>query len=248
MNNNTSRNDKIFDIVLEESFGKYTNDIAKKDVECEMSEEEKLTMEDKEKVIYDKLLKDIGGHKKSHISVKKICVLVAILLLGIICVSFGASAVYSWMRRTNLSISETEINITAGKLIFEDYNSITNYKNKKSIIIPNWLPEGMELNKLNDEESFLDFHYRKDDKFITMVMVYDFAASTETIDIENNTYTIRESNILGMQCKILSMTSEAGLTIHSVYWDSNNTSYTLMTNVTEEELNKILENLIYFEE
>ena len=81
-----------------------------------------------------------------------------------------------------------------------------------------------------------------------MDIVYDMESSTQTIDTENNNYTVRDSVILDMQCKIITLTSEAGLTIHSVYWNSDNTSYTLMTNVTEEELGKILENLIYFEE
>lgn len=248
MKNNPSRNDKIFDIILEESFDKYANDIAKNDIECEMTEEELQIMENKENSIYNKLMKDIDANKKIRISTKKVCILVAILLLGVIGVSFGAPAIYTWVQRTNLSVSENEINITTNTLVFEDYKSITNFKNKKSIIVPNHLPEGMELIRLNDEENSLDFYYKKDDIFLTITMFYDFETSTETIDTENNNYTIRESNILGVQCKIITMTSESGLTIHSVYWDSDNTSYSLMTNVSEEELNKILENLVYFEE
>ena len=49
MKNNPSRNDKIFDIILEESFDKYANDIAKNDIECEMTEEELQIMENKAK-------------------------------------------------------------------------------------------------------------------------------------------------------------------------------------------------------
>ena len=248
MKNNSDRNDKFFDIILEESLDKYSDDIASQDIDCNMTEEEIQTMENKEKVIYDKLIKNIDSDKKSYISIRKTIILVAILLFGVIGVSFGAPAIYNWFQRSNMEMSGTDLNIFTEKLIFEDYNNIKNFKNKPEIIIPNWLPDGMELTKINDEENSLVLFYKKNDHFVTMDIVYDMESSTQTIDTENNNYTVRDSVILDMQCKIITLTSEAGLTIHSVYWNSDNTSYTLMTNVTEEELDKILENLIYFEE
>ena len=248
MKNNSDRNDKFFDIILEESLDKYSDDIASQDIDCNMTEEEIRTMENKEKVIYDKLIKNIDSDKKSYISIRKTIILVAILLFGVIGVSFGAPAIYNWFQRSNMEMSGTDLNIFTEKLIFEDYNNIKNFKNKPEIIIPNWLPDGMELTKINDEENSLVLFYKKNDHFVTMDIVYDMESSTQTIDTENNNYTVRDSVILDMQCKIITLTSEAGLTIHSVYWNSDNTSYTLMTNVTEEELGKILENLIYFEE
>ena len=248
MKNNSDRNDKFFDIILEESLDKYSDDIASQDIDCNMTEEEIRTMENKEKVIYDKLIKNIDSDKKSYISIRKTIILVAILLFGVIGVSFGAPAIYNWFQRSNMKMSGTDLNIFTEKLIFEDYNNIKNFKNKPEIIIPNWLPDGMELTKINDEENSLVLFYKKNDHFVTMDIVYDMESSTQTIDTENNNYTVRDSVILDMQCKIITLTSEAGLTIHSVYWNSDNTSYTLMTNVTEEELGKILENLIYFEE
>lgn len=247
MKNNSSRNDKIFDIILEESFDKYANDVATQE-ECEMSEEELRVMESKEKSIYNKLIKDINKDKKSHISVKKICVLVAILLLCIICVSFGTAAVHKWVQRINVSQDGTEIIITNQKLIFEDYNNIRQFEKKSAIIIPNWLPEGMELNKIDDNVHCVNFYYKNNDKFMTLSTLHGYSSTNVKIDTENNNTTIRESNILGMRCKIITMTNELGYVAHSVFWNSNDAEYEMMTNVSEEELNKILANLIYFEE
>ncbi len=252
MKNNPSRNDKVFDIILEESFDKYATDVANFNVECEMTEAEIQAMESKEKTIYNKLIKNIEGNKKGHISIRKISILVAILLLGAIVVSFGSPIIHTWFKRSNMNMSGTDLNIVTKKLVFDDYNNITNFENKSVIIIPNWLPEGMELVKLNDDNNFLDFFYKSSTStsasYVSMSTMYNIEASTETIATENNIYNIEDSMILNMQCKIVTLTNEAGLVVRTAYWDSADTSYRLMTNVSEEEFNKILENLVYFEE
>lgn len=248
MKNNSNRNDKVFDIILEESLDKYANDVANCDIECEMTEDEILTMESKEKSIYNKLMKDINGSKKSHISLKKVCVLVAVLLLGVIVVSFGASAVYTWIQRTNMSISGTDINVDTKKLIFEDYNNIRNFENKSEIIIPNWLPEGMELAIITDEIHSLDMHYKSEFGWLTIRTRTEFDTENSKIDTQNNEFNIKIDDILGVECRIVEMTTESGFTMYSAYWNSNSSSYTLMTNVSEEEFEKILENLIYLED
>ncbi len=248
MKNNSNRNDKIFDIILEESFDKYSKDTSSFDIDFQMSEEEIKAMEDKEKSIHNKLMKGIDSENRKHISVKKICILVAVLLLGIICASFAVSAVHTWIQRTHISQDGTEIIVTTQKLIFEDYNNIRNFENKNVIIIPNWLPEGMELNKIDDDVHCVNFYYKNNDKFMTLSTLHGYSSTNVKIDTENNNTTIREANVLGMRCKIITMTNELGYVAHSVFWNSNDAEYEMMTNVSEEELNKILANLIYFEE
>ncbi len=252
MKNNPSRNDKVFDIILEESFDKYATDVANCNVECEMTEAEIQVMESKEKTIYNKLIKNIEVNKKVHISIRKISILVAILLLGVIVVSFGSPVIHTWFQRSNMKMSGTDLNIVTKKYVFEGYNDIKNFENKSAIIIPNWLPEGMELIKLNDDNNFLGFFYKNSTSsnasYVSMSTMYNVETSTETIATENNNYTIEDSVILNMQCKIITLTSETGLVVRTVHWDSGDTSYKLMTNVSEEEFNKILENLVYFEE
>lgn len=247
MKNKADRNDKIFDIILEEAFDKYAADIANQDVECEMTEEEIRTMENKEKIIYDKLMKEIDADKKNRISVKKVCVLVAVLLLGIIVVSFSVSAIYNkWVQRTNLSMSGTDLNVNTQKLIFEDYNNIRNFENKSEIIIPNWLPEGMELNRMTDEANNLIFYYKKGDNWVTITTNPGIGLGNSKIDTKNNNYETTTDEILGMECSIVTSTSETGLTMYSAHWNSSSTNYTLMTN--SSEFYKIMENLIYLED
>lgn len=248
MKNNSNRNDKIFDIILEESFDKYSKDTSSFDIDFQMSEEEISTMEAKENSIHNKLMKGIDSENRKHISVKKICILIAVLLLGIICASFAVSAVHTWIQRTHISQDGTEIIVTTQKLIFEDYSNIRNFKNKNVIIIPNWLPEGMELNKVNDDEVSVKLYYKSDDKYVSLNILHGFSSGSSKIATENNSISMREANILGMQCKIITVTNELGYIAHTVYWNSDNTEYQMMTNVSEEELDKILENLIYFEE
>ena len=247
MKNNASRDDKIFDIILEEAFDEYAAELANEESKYQMTEDEILKMESNEKTIYNKLIKDINSDNKIHISFKKICIMVAIFMFAIIVVSFGASAVYTWIQRTNMSMSGTDLNIYTKTLIFEDYNNIKRFKNKSEIIIPNWLPEGMEINNMTDEEETLVIFYKSEVDWVTINVSSSFDSSVK-IDTENNLFNTRTGKILDMECKIVEMTSEAGLTVYSAYWNSNNSSYTLMTNVSEEEFNKILENLIFFKE
>ena len=247
MKNNISRNDKIFDVILEEAFDEYTTELANEESECEMTEDELLKMEITEKTIYNKLMKDINKDNKIHISFKKICILVAIFVFIAVVASFGTSAVYTWIQRTNMSMSGTDLNIYTKTLIFEDYNNIKHFENKSEIIIPNWLPEGMEINNMTDEQETLVIFYKNEAEWVTINANSTFDTSVK-IATENNDFKTGTGKVLDMECSIVEMTSEAGLTVYSAYWNSNNSSYTLMTNVSKEEFYKILENLIFFEE
>lgn len=248
MSNNTSRSDKMFDIILEEAVNKYANDVSYLEVECEMTEEEIRTMEAKEKIIYNKLMKGINTNKNSRLSIKKICILVAILLIGIIGITMCTSAVKNLVNRSKITMSGTDIKITTERLFFGDYDTIENFQEKSKILIPNWLPEGMKIDKITDYSNLLAVQYRNESNFITITTDYDFGVSTQKIATENNEYSIKETEVLGMKCTAVTVTSEIGLTAHSAYWSSENTSYSLITNLSEEEFYKILKNLVYFEE
>lgn len=242
------RNDKMFDIILEEAFGKYAKDIANEEPEYEMTEEEIRIMESKEQIIYNKLMKEIDAEKKKKFPIKKVGILVAVLVLGITAVSIGASALRDWWQRTNVSMSGTDLNVNTKKLTFDDYKNIRNFENQAEIIVPNWLPECMELTKLKDETDTLDLGYQKGDRWITIYTKTDFSSQNEKIDTKNNDYVIENFEVLGMECRIIKSVSETNHTMYSAHWNSNNTHYTLMTNVSEEDFNKILENLRYLED
>lgn len=242
------RNDKIFDIILEEALEKHVNEFADKEPVFEMPDEEICIMESKEQIIYKKLIKKIDTDKKKKFSIKKICVLVAVFIVAIATVSIGVSALHEWWQRTNMSMSGNDLNVDTENLTFDDYRNIRNFKNKCEIIIPNWLPKGMELTKVNDEDETIDLYYKKNSVWATITAKTAFISENEKIDTENNEYTTYNSEVLDMECKIVKTTSETGFTMWSAYWNSGSTNYILLSNAPEEDFNKILKNLKYFEE
>lgn len=242
------RNNKILDIILEEALDKHVKDVADKELDFEMTDEEIRIMESKEQIIYKKLMKEINTGKKKTFSVKKVCVLVAVFVVAIAAVSIGTSALHEWWQRTNMSMLGTDLNVDTENLTFEDYRNIRNFKNKSEIIVPNWLPEGMELTKIKDEDEAVDLCYNKDIVWIIVTTKTGVSSGNLKIDTENNEYTTENTEILGMECRIVKITSEIGYATYSAYWNSGSTSYILMTNVSEEDFNKILKNLKYFEE
>lgn len=242
------RNDKMFDIILEEAFEKYAKDIANEEPEYEMTEEEIRIMESKEQIIYNKLMKEIDAEKKKKFPIKKVGILVAVLVLGITAVSIGASALRDWWQRTNVSMSGTDLNVDTKKLTFDDYKNIINFENKAEIIVPNWLPECMDLIKINDETDTLNLSYKNGEYWVTITENIYIKSENSKIDTENNNFQTIKGKILDMECSIVEITSERDKKIYTVHWNSNNTNYSLMTNVSEEDFNKILENLRYLED
>lgn len=240
---NLQQNDREFDKLLKNAFEKY-NDM---EPECEMTEEEIRIMDSKKQAIYNKLKTEIDKQSTSKFPIKRVLLLTAILIV-VLAASFNASKISDFFDRAYMTLTGTEININTKKLVFEDYDNITNFENKEKIIVPNWLPEGMKLEKVKDEQKMIDLYFKNEDIWIMLKTEVAAAKDITKIETENNNYTARKTTVLGMECNAFSITSETGTTIHMAYWNSENTNYSMITNIPEEEFDEILRNLRYFEE
>lgn len=247
MKNSTDRNEKVFDIILEEAFDKYAKDVADYEFECEMSEEDIRIMESKKDHIYNNIMKEINKDKKKPFSVKLIMPLVAILIL-VLAYSSNAFAFRTFLHETFMSLTGTDLNFNTKKLVFEDYNNITNFENKDEIIVPNWLPNGMKLERVEDGNDFLDLYFKKDVYWLSLKSKAISDGDVTNVETENNFYNISKKVVLGMDCTIVEISSETGLTTYIVNWNSDDVNYSMMTNVPEDDFNKVLKNLQYLED
>lgn len=247
MKESMDRNDKVFDIILEEAFDKYAKDVADYEPETEMAEEDIRIMEDKKDNIYNNIMKEIDKDKKKKSPLKLIIPLVAVLIL-VLAYSTNTFAFRTFLHQTFMSLTGTDLNVKTKKLVFEDYSNITNFESKEEIIIPNWLPEGMELERVVDEAKYLLLHYKYNECWVSISTKLAYDEDVSKIETENNDYVIRKENVLDMDCRIVEMVSETGLTMRAAYWSSKDLNYTLLTNISEDDFNKVLKKLQYLED
>lgn len=247
MKESMDRNDKVFDIILEEAFDKYSKDVADYEPETEMTEEDIRIMDSKKDHIYNNIMREIDKDKKNKSPLKLVIPLVAILIL-VLAYSSNAFAFRTFLHETFMSLTGTALNFNTKKLVFEDYNNIVNFENKDEIIVPNWLPEGMNLERVEDGSDFLDLYFRNDVYWVALSAKADYSEDTKNVETENNEYNIRKDKVIDMECNIIDITSETGLKTYIVYWNSNDINYNLMTNIPESDFNKVLKNLQYLED
>ena len=245
--NNKDRNDKVFDIILEEAFDKYAKDVAENEEEYEMSEEEICIMDRQKDAIYKNIMKEIDKSKKKKFPLKLIIPLAAALIL-VMAYSFNVFAFRTFLHQTYMNLTGTDLNVKTQKLMFEDYNTITNFEFKDEIIIPNWLPEGMQLSKITEETDVCNFFFDKEDIWLTININEITDGNTTKIQTENNDYETKKVKVLDMDCNIVEIKSETGLKTYMAYWNSDNVSYSIMTNIQEDDFNKIIKKLQYLED
>ena len=241
------RNDKVFEILLEEGFDKYAKDAADYEPETEMTEEDIYIMDSKKDGIYNNIMKEIDKNKKKKSPLKLVIPLVAVLIL-VLAYSTNTFAFRTFLHQTFMSLTGTDLNFNTKKLVFEDYDNIVNFENKDEIIVPGWLPEGMKLERVVDGNDFLDLYFKGDVYWISLSAKADYNEDTKNVEIENNEYNMRKDKVLDMDCHIVEMISEVGLTMHAAYWNSDDLSYSMLTNIPKDDFNKILKNLQYLED
>lgn len=247
MKESMDRNDKIFDIILDEAFDKYAKDAANFEPETEMTEEDIRIMDSKKDNIYNNIMKEIDKDKKKNLPFKLVIPLVAILIL-VVAYSSNAFAFRTFLHQTFMSLTGTDLNFNTKKLAFEDYDNIVNFENKDEIIVPNWLPKEMTLAKVNDKSDILDLYFKKNEYWISIKIKTASNQDLTRVETENNNYNIRKDIILGMDCSIVEIISETNLKIYIVQWNSDNSNYSLVTNIPENDFDKVLKNLQYLEE
>ena len=246
MKNQKNRNEKVFDIVLEESLDKYAEHIAQNEPEYQLTPEDEEIIENSKQRIFDAV---VGGKTPKKISVKKILVLAAVIVV-IMAIALAAttSAFRMFLYETYSELTGTILNIDTEKTVSETYD-IVNFKYKDKVIIPGWLPDRMKLTKYTDEEEKLVFKYNTDDNiWLTLtekIVSYDFVESVETINNNYNTYPI---DIFDTKGTVVEITSESNLKTYMVYWYTDNIHYLIKTNHSKNTFKTFLENMKYFEE
>ena len=232
---------------LEEAFDKYAKDVAGYETETEMTEEDIRIMDSKKDNIYNNIMKEIDKDKKKKFPAKIIIPLVAILIL-VVAYSSNAFAFRTFLHQTFMTLTGTDLNLNVKKLIFDDYNNIINFETKEDIVIPVWLPDDMELYKIIDEKENLNLYFKTDECWVTLDMKLSSSENITTLETKKNDYHVKKTRILDMDCDVVKMVSEADFIIYSAYFNSENINYSIMTNASKEDFDKILGNLQYLED
>lgn len=246
INDRNSRNDKIMDIILEAATEQYAEDVANEPVDCDMSDDEKQNMLEQKDRIYRQLKKEIKkARRPRRFSLKKTAVAAAALAVAV-GVTANVSAFRTFLYKTYTDMSGTFLNITIKKVPDEAYNAITRFRNKDEIIIPDWLPPGMTLTDIDDHEVGISLEYKSDEFWMTIdENILSDDGPSIFIETENNEYEVYKQKIMDMDAVVVDTTSEIGLRVISVTWNSDNTWYDLTTNATGQTFETIVESLKY---
>lgn len=246
INDRNSRNDKIMDIILEAATEQYAEDVANEPVDCDMSDEEKQNMLEQKDRIYRQLKKEIKKTRRTRRFLLKKTAVAAAALAVAVGLTANVSAFRTFLYKTYTDMSGTFLNITIKKVPDEAYNTITRFRNKDEIIIPDWLPPGMTLTDIDDHEVGISLEYKSDELWMTIdENILSDDGSSIFIETENNEYEVYKRKIMDMDTVVVDTTSEIGLRVISVTWNSDNTWYDLTTNATGQTFEAILDSLKY---
>lgn len=163
----------------------------------------------------------------------------------VLTLSLNVSAIRILFFKTYTDISGTILNVKTTKIDDERYNEIVRFEGKSELIIPGWLPPGMELTDVSDNNSFVNFNYTNTKLWITLSEERISEQSETSIETDKNMFKIENCLILGLKGKIINIKNEDNITNYIVIWNSNNIKYELATNVNKNTLDAILSSLKY---
>ena len=242
MKNTQDRNDKMFDIILEEAFEKYAHDVASEELEYELSDEEMAEMESKKQEIYNNIMEDVNKKAKKKFPVKRIVVLAAVLIIVLAMgfSSFSVGAFRTFIYKTLTDVKGTILNINSERVVEESYNNIRNFEYSSEFIVPGWLPPELTLDNVLDDTSCVELYYNDDDTWLTI--------KEEFFSGQIKTRVVAEYNVMDMKCSVVEIVNERNIKTYAAYFCSDRIYYTLFTNGSRTMLETVLGNLKYFEE
>lgn len=250
MDRQRERNDKIMDIIIEEAAVKCACDIENDDFDCDMTPEEEQNMLAMKDEIFGKVLAKIESEEKEQKqenNIRKmpnrkliICVaIIALLAVG----ALSVSALRVFVFKTSASLNGDTLIIKTEKIDSAKYDVIQEFEEKDTLIVPGWLPRGMELKKITDDTSEVIIQFGNDDEWVNLIEDVIPIDGQSEIMTENNQYKVRNIEVLDMPGILLKMTGELDTTTYSAMWNSDTTQYTIDSNVSEKEFNAILNTL-----
>lgn len=250
MDRQRERNDKIMDIIIEEAAEKCACDIENDDFDCDMTPEEEQNMLAMKDEIFGKVLAKIESEEKEQKqenNIRKmpnrkliICVaIIALLAVG----ALSVSALRVFVFKTSASLNGDTLIIKTEKIDSAKYDVIQEFEEKDTLIVPDWLPRGMELKKITDDTNEVIIQFGNDDEWVNLIEDVIPIDGQSQIMTENNQYKVRNIEVLDMPGILLKMTGELDTTTYSAMWNSDTTQYTIDSNVSEKEFNAILNTL-----
>lgn len=250
MDRQRERNDKIMDIIIEEAAEKCACDIENDDFDCDMTPEEEQNMLAMKDEIFGKVLAKIESEEKEQKqenNIRKmpnrkliICVaIIALLAVG----ALSVSALRVFVFKTSASLNGDTLIIKTEKIDSAKYDVIQEFEEKDTLIVPGWLPRGMELKKITDDTNEVIIQFENGDEWVNIKESIATDESKIEMVTENNQYKVRDIEILGMPGVLVKITSELGNTNYTAIWNSDTTQYIIDSNVGKKEFNAILNTL-----
>lgn len=250
MDRQRERNDKIMDIIIEEAAEKCAQDIENGSFDCDMTPEEEQNMLAMKDEIFGKVLAKIESEEKEQKqenNIRKmpnrkliICVaIIALLAIG----ALSVSALRVFVFKTSASLNGDTLIIKTEKIDSAKYDVIQEFEEKDTLIVPGWLPRGMELKKITDDTNEVIIQFENGDEWVNIKESIATDESKIEMVTENNQYKVRDIEILGMPGVLVKITSELGNTNYTAIWNSDTTQYIIDSNVGKKEFNAILNTL-----
>lgn len=244
-------NEQKIDFVITQAFEKYAdyvaNEQASDDLEQLLSPEEFAIMEEQRKKVFAKVSKKINNDSFSNYRKRvKVCAILVAVCICIFAVMTNATAFRTFMYKTYVDTKGTVLKLNTNKNIEEDYAFITSFCEMDEVIIPGWLPAGTAIKQAEEAESQLKIKFEGEDLQLALSEISINEGDVNTnVETEDNTYKIENSQVLGMKCQIILITSELDDEMYIVTWNSDKVRYTLSANCSRIMLDSILSELRY---
>lgn len=237
-----SLNERLFDLAVEEAVAQCAADMENNPPE--VPEDVMAEFEASKGELFERIQKNIKKEKRAAAFSAKKAVILAAALVIVLAAAFNASAIKSFVYKTYTEATDKFLNIKIEKAYKQQYEDITRFVHKDELIIPGWLPEDMQLVEVVDEEDCVALNFKSADEAFLRLNIEIFSdAGNPNVIIENNKWETWESTILGMYATNVKVVTQSEKYNYKTYFYSNNVSYSLSSNLTFDEYEKIINSL-----
>jgi len=241
------RNDKILDVILEEAAGRCAREMEEEDVFANLSEEDMRIMEENRDIIYKKTKAKIRRYEagKQHV-VRRVLILAAVIGVAV-ALALNVSAWRIFLFKTYTDMTGSLLNLRTTEVDGSRYDAVTEFAAKDEMIVPGWLPPGMQLTEIMDDTMRVVFYYEGVDCWVQLRQKTIMSKNMQTfVDTSQNVYAVKECNVLGMEGHLVESLDQKGSRTYKATWSSDNVYYELFTNANEQMAEAILSDLKFF--
>lgn len=233
--------ENVANAVLKEAVDRYAENIASREPECDMTDEQIRAMDAQKDDIYKNVIKKVNKRKGNHW--RRVLIVAAVLVI-ILALALNTSALRLFLYRTYIDIKGNTMNVKTEQTIQEVPLKIENFMYKDEVVVPGWLPPGFELVKMRDFETQVTLNYKCGEEWIS---IFERASLDDSANkglyYEGNVISAEEIKVMENSGQIFEVNYESEDINHVAIWNTNNVRFEITTNCEQIVMKAILDSL-----